>query len=152
MNDGAVEHGISSVQGEGYVTRCQLSSLSRSLPATASVGVRQPLEMEYFEELATAAAKREEREEEDEGIRRRPNTVRQRIDPMAAHDDEEFVQRFRLSKRTVTYVVDLIEPSPIWPQPSRAVRLMYYDISACNYNTHRRRHNTPPGTQQMHRL
>ena len=65
--------------------------------------------MEYFEELDTAAAEREEREEEDEGIRRRPYTVRQRIDPMAVYDDDEFVQRFRLSKRTVTYVVELIE-------------------------------------------
>ena len=71
---------------------------------------------------------------------------------MAVEGDEEFVKRFRSSKKTVTYVVDLIEPSPMWPPPSRAVRLMYYDTSACNYNTHRRGHNTPPGTQQMHRL
>ena len=35
MNDGAVEHGISSVRGEGYVARCQLSALSRSVPVTA---------------------------------------------------------------------------------------------------------------------
>lgn len=45
------------------------------MPATASVGVRQRLEMEYFEELETAAAEREERVEEDEGIRRRPYTI-----------------------------------------------------------------------------
>ena len=131
MNDGAVEHGISSVRGEGYVARCQLSALSRSVSVTA------------------------EREEEDRGgggRRRRPYTVRQRIDPMAVYDDEKFVQRFRLSKRSVTYVVNLIEPSPMWPPPSRAVRLMYYDTSACNYNTHRRGHNTLLGTQQMHRL
>ena len=42
--------------------------------------------------------------------------------------------------------------SPMWPPPSHAVRLMFYDTSACNYNTHRRGHNTPPGTQQIHRL
>ena len=36
---------------------------------------------EYFEELATAAAEREEREGEDR-VRRRPYTVRQRVDPM----------------------------------------------------------------------
>ena len=40
---------------------------------------------------------------------RRHYTVRQRQDPMEFYDDNEFVQRFRLSKRTVAYVVTLIE-------------------------------------------
>ena len=62
-------------------------------------------------------------------------------------DDEKIVQRFRLSKRTVTYVVNLIETSPMWPPPSRAVRLRYYDTSACNSTRtagdtiHRQAHN-----------
>ena len=62
------------------------------------------------EELATAAAEteREEREEEDR-VRRRLYIMRQRINHMVFNDDEEFVQRFRLSKRTAANVVDLIE-------------------------------------------
>ena len=40
---------------------------------------------------------------------RRPYTVRRRQDPMEIYDDDEFVQRFRLSKCTVAYVVTVIE-------------------------------------------
>ena len=118
MNDGAVEHGISSVQGEGYVTRCQLSSLSRSVPATAVAGCRTPTEAVHrlsrfattsrdgvFEELATAT-EREEREEEDEGIRRWPYALRQRIDPMAFYDEEGFVQRQTCAKIPTTFFFD----------------------------------------------
>lgn len=65
---------------------------------------------EYFEEIAIAAEEIEERvEEEEAAVCRRPYTVRQRQDPMDFYDDDEFVQRFRLSKRTVAYVVTLIE-------------------------------------------
>ena len=63
--------------------------------------------MEYLEELATSAAEWEEREEEDR-VRCRPYILRQRINLMVFYYGIHFDQRFRLSKRTVAYVVDLI--------------------------------------------
>ena len=81
-----------------------MSAISALTVRGNSVGVR-----EYIEELTTAAAEREEREEEDR-VRSRPYTLRQRIDPMVFYEDEEFVERFRLSKeRTVSCAVVLIE-------------------------------------------
>ena len=57
---------------------------------------------EYFKEIAIAAEEIEERvEKEKAAVCRRLYTVRQRQDPMEFCDDDEFVQRFRLSKRTV---------------------------------------------------
>ena len=57
--------------------------------------------MECFEEIAIAAQEIEERVEEEKAVVcRRPYTVRQRQDPTEFYDDE-FVQRFRLSKSTV---------------------------------------------------
>ena len=65
---------------------------------------------EYIEDIAIVADDTEERVEgEEAALYRRPYTVRQRQEKMEFYDDEEFFQRFRLSKRTVAHVVTLIE-------------------------------------------
>lgn len=40
---------------------------------------------------------------------RRPQIVRQRFNPFEEYDDKDFFIRFRLSKATVLYILELIE-------------------------------------------
>ena len=63
--------------------------------------------MDYYEELVEIAAEREEEDECEEVIagHRRPYTVRTSQDPLQFCSEVEFMERFRLSKQTVIYVV-----------------------------------------------
>ena len=65
---------------------------------------------EYFEEIAAVAGEIDDAVEDEKGaVCRLPYIVRQRQDPMQLYDDGEFVQKLRMSKRTVAYVLMLIE-------------------------------------------
>ena len=106
MNGEALGHCFSSVQGGGACY--EVSAFSEcSSHGSWQLSPQWVCEMEYLE-LATAAAEREESEEQDT-VRCQPNILRQRINPTVFYDGTKFDQRFRLSKRTVAYVVDLIE-------------------------------------------
>ena len=71
---------------------------------------------EYFEKIAAVAGDIDDTVEDEEGaVCRLPYIVRQRQDPMHFYDDGEIVQKLRMSKRTVAYVLMLIEDQT-WPE------------------------------------
>ena len=65
---------------------------------------------EYFEEIAAVADEIDDAvEDEEAAVCQLPYIVRERQDPMQFYDDGEFVQKLRMFKRTVAYVLMLIE-------------------------------------------